>query len=154
MVVLVGACAQGEGESFPFLLIWNCNLQLEEEIEQETVVNARDEVLERLQAQLQELMRDKDARDRRTPIQDMFIPDNHNEGGFGGGTNANSFELKTSLINMVQQEQYEGGALEDPNAHILAFVELCGTIKMNQVLVDTIKMRLFTFLLRDKAKAW
>lgn len=84
----------------------------------------------------------------------MFTPDNHYECGFDGGINANSFELKLGLISMIQQDQYGGRGLEDPNAHIMAFVEICGTIKMNVVPTEANKVKLFTFSLRDKAKAW
>lgn len=87
---------------------------------------ARDDVLEHLQPQLQELMREREERNRQRPIQQMFTPDNLYEGDFGRGINANSFELKSGLINMVQQYQYGGGAPEDPNAHIMTFVEICG----------------------------
>ena len=31
--------------------------------------------------------------------------------------NANNFEIKPSLIQMIQQSQFGGNAVEDPNAH-------------------------------------
>ncbi|XP_022897631.1 uncharacterized protein LOC111411323 [Olea europaea var. sylvestris] len=51
---------------------------------------------------------------------------------------ANNFELKPGLIHMVQQNQFGGAAVEDPNAHLGSFLEICDTVKMNG----------------DKAKAW
>ena len=42
---------------------------------------------------------------------------------------ANNFELKPSLISMVQQ--FGGHPSEDPNGHLSNFLELCATIKMN-----------------------
>ena len=68
--------------------------------------------------------------------------------------NANNFELKLALINMVQQNQYTRLAHEDPNVHLATFLEIADTVKMNSVTEDVIKMRLFPFSLRDKARGW
>jgi hypothetical protein len=38
-----------------------------------------------------------------------------------------SFELKSALINMVQQNQFCGKASEDANAHLQYFLEICST---------------------------
>ena len=61
---------------------------------------------------------------------------------------ANNFELKLALISMVKQQQFGGNPLEDPNGHLLNFLELCGTIKMKGVDHDVIKLKLFPFSLR------
>ena len=68
--------------------------------------------------------------------------------------NANNFELKSALINMVQQNQYEGLPHEDPHVHLATFLEITNTVKMNGVTKDVITMRLFPFSLRDKARGW
>ncbi|XP_027156543.1 uncharacterized protein LOC113757463 [Coffea eugenioides] len=65
---------------------------------------------------------------------------------------ANNFEIKPSLIQMVQQSQYGGNATEDPNSHLSTFLEIYDTIKFNGVSDDAIKLQLFPFSLRDKAK--
>ena len=60
--------------------------------------------------------------------------------------NANNFEIKPSLIQMVQQSQFRGNAVEDPNAHLTTFLDICNTIKMNGINGDAIRLRLFPFL--------
>jgi len=44
--------------------------------------------------------------------------------------------------------------MENPNNHIASFLEKCHTIKMNGVSNDAIRLRLFPFSLKDKAKYW
>jgi len=58
---------------------------------------------------------------------------------------ANNFELKPTLISMVQQPQFGGTHLEDPN---------CDILKSNGVSIDVIRLWLFAFSLRDKVRAW
>ena len=55
---------------------------------------------------------------------------------------------------MVQQSRFEGTLLEDPNLHLLVFLEMCDTLKLNGVSTDAIRLSLFPFLLRDKTRAW
>ena len=68
--------------------------------------------------------------------------------------NANNFELKSSFIQMVQQEQSGGGPTEDPNQHLANFLEICDTTKLNGVGDDAIRLRLFPFSLKDNAMVW
>ena len=66
--------------------------------------------------------------------------------------NANNFELKPSLISMVQQQQFGGHSSENLNAYFSSFLELRGTIKMNGVYHDVIKLKLFPFSPKEKAR--
>ena len=65
---------------------------------------------------------------------------------------ANNFELKTGLIVFIQQDQFSGSPMENPNDHINSFLEKCDTVKINGASEDAIRLRLFPFSLRDKAK--
>ncbi|KAL8108003.1 hypothetical protein AgCh_024431 [Apium graveolens] len=58
-------------------------------------------------------------------------------------------------IQMVQNSvSFGGAATEDPTMHIRNFVEICSTFKYNCVTDEAIKLRLFPFSLRNKAKDW
>ena len=63
-----------------------------------------------------------------------------------------NFELKSSLINMVQASPFYGKPNEDANAHMLNFLELCDTVVIWGVAADVVKLRLFPFSLLGKAK--
>ena len=66
----------------------------------------------------------------------------------------NNFEIKPSIIQMVQNNQFAGLQGEDPYAHILTFLNVCATFKINGVMDDAIRLRLFPFSVRDKAQLW
>ncbi|KAK5845857.1 hypothetical protein PVK06_002093 [Gossypium arboreum] len=67
----------------------------------------------------------------------------------------NNFELKPNTIQMIQQfVQFDGLQDEDPIAHLANFVELYETFKINGISDDAIRLRLFPFSLRNKAKQW
>jgi len=93
---------------------------------------------------------------QRRALRDYFKPVvNDNYSGIQRrAINANNFELKPALINMVQQNQYGGLSHEDPNVHLGTFLEICDTVKMNGVSEDAIRLRLFPFSLRDRARGW
>ncbi|XP_048421217.1 uncharacterized protein LOC125468803 [Pyrus x bretschneideri] len=65
---------------------------------------------------------------------------------------ANNFELKPSFIQMMPS--FYGLSTEDPNLHINEFLEICDTLKVHNVTDEAVKLRLFPFSLKDKAKTW
>ncbi|XP_057780767.1 uncharacterized protein LOC130999277 [Salvia miltiorrhiza] len=115
---------------------------------------ATNEQIRALQEQLQQLLDAQAAKEaqKQPAINEAFIPQYVYQEP--PRVNVNNFELKTGLITMVRQSQYGGQAIEDPNAHLAHFLELCSTVKMNGVPDDIIRLRLFPFSLRDKAKSW
>ena len=96
------------------------------------------------------------AQPERRTLGDFAKPDI--SGSFGGivaPTIANNnFEIKPSIIQMVQNNQFGGLQGEDPYAHILTFLNVCATFKINGVTDDAIRLRLFPFSVRDKAQLW
>ncbi|XP_048622670.1 uncharacterized protein LOC125591844 [Brassica napus] len=66
----------------------------------------------------------------------------------------NNFEIKSSLINMIENNKYHGLDLEDPLDHLDQFDKYCGLSKTNGVSEDAFKLRLFSFSLGDKSHTW
>ncbi|RWR88646.1 hypothetical protein CKAN_01767600 [Cinnamomum micranthum f. kanehirae] len=65
---------------------------------------------------------------------------------------AGNFTLHAQLLNMVPH--YHGLPNEDPYLHIKEFFELCATQQIQGVTAEGIRLRLFPFSLKDKAKIW
>jgi len=63
-----------------------------------------------------------------------------------------NFELKSSLINMVQANPFCGKPNEDANAHLQNFLELCKTVTIRCITSDIIRLCLFPFSLLGKEK--
>src|SRR3954463_5802069 len=59
----------------------------------------------------------------------------------------NNFELKPSLLQLVQQNQFAGLATENPNQHLKVFIQLADTLKANGATLEAIPLRLFPFSL-------
>jgi hypothetical protein len=67
---------------------------------------------------------------------------------------ANFYEIKPALLNLVMKEQFFGVSTDDAVAHLNNFVELCVMQKYKDVDIDIIKLKLFPFSLRGRAKDW
>ncbi|XP_061371302.1 uncharacterized protein LOC133313906 [Gastrolobium bilobum] len=67
---------------------------------------------------------------------------------------ANNFELKPALLQLIQKEQFVGGSIEDLYNHLDDFLLYCDTLKINGVSRDAILLRLFLCSLKEDARAW
>ncbi|WCJ39627.1 hypothetical protein M5689_020603 [Euphorbia peplus] len=68
---------------------------------------------------------------------------------------ANQWEIKPALLNMLTNNvTFYGLPSENPNARLTNFLEVCDTFKINDVPAEAIKLRLFPFTLKDRAKVW
>nr|GFA08435.1 reverse transcriptase domain-containing protein [Tanacetum cinerariifolium] len=66
--------------------------------------------------------------------------------------NANNFELKQTLINLVQSNQFTGR--QDPHNHLLFFNKVTSTFRHPEVPNTTVKLLLFPFFLEGEARIW
>jgi hypothetical protein len=55
---------------------------------------------------------------------------------------------------LVQQNQFGGSANEDSGMHLHTFTEIYDMMRIKDVNPDAVKLRLFPFSLRRKAKGW
>src|SRR4051812_38073837 len=65
---------------------------------------------------------------------------------------ATHFELKSNIINLLPN--FYGLDREDPYLHIKEFLDICSTFKFQNFTDDSVRLRLFPFSLKDKAKSW
>nr|GFB35703.1 reverse transcriptase domain-containing protein [Tanacetum cinerariifolium] len=66
--------------------------------------------------------------------------------------NVNNFELKQTLINLVQTNQFTGR--QDPHNHLCFFNKVTSTFRHPEVPNTTIKLLLFPFSLEGEARIW
>ena len=68
---------------------------------------------------------------------------------------ANNFELKPSYVSIIQNSiQFHRLPSEEPNLHIAYFLDICDMFRVNGVPDDAIRLRLFPFSLKDRAREW
>ncbi|XP_024020121.1 uncharacterized protein LOC112091245 [Morus notabilis] len=68
---------------------------------------------------------------------------------------APQFELKSVIFQMLQTVgQFSGMATEDPHLHLRLFMEVCDTFKLPGVTEEALRLKLFPYPLRDKARVW
>nr|GEV98930.1 reverse transcriptase domain-containing protein [Tanacetum cinerariifolium] len=66
--------------------------------------------------------------------------------------NANNFELKQTLINLVQSNQFTGR--QDPHNHLRFFNKVTSTFRHPEVPNTRVKLLLFPFSLEGEARIW
>ena len=65
---------------------------------------------------------------------------------------ATHYEIKSSIIQMLPS--FYGLSNEDPYKHLDEFLEICSTVKIQNFSDDALRLKLFLFSLKDKAKHW
>nr|GEY75934.1 reverse transcriptase domain-containing protein [Tanacetum cinerariifolium] len=66
--------------------------------------------------------------------------------------NANNFELKKTLINLVQSNQFT--EIQDPHNHLRFFNKVTSTFRHPEVPNTTVNLLLFPFSLEGEARIW
>nr|GEU47650.1 reverse transcriptase domain-containing protein [Tanacetum cinerariifolium] len=91
--------------------------------------------------------------DNRTMAQMLQAPiEGYEDAIFIPPINANNFELKQTLINLVQSNQFTGR--QDPHNHLRFFNKVTSTFRHPEVPNTTVKLLLFPFLLEGEARIW
>ncbi|GKC72648.1 reverse transcriptase domain-containing protein [Tanacetum coccineum] len=68
--------------------------------------------------------------------------------------NADHFEIKTNLLQLVQANPFYGLENENPHAHINSFKRITSTLRFRNVPNDVIKLMMFPYSLEGAAKTW
>nr|GEW64834.1 reverse transcriptase domain-containing protein [Tanacetum cinerariifolium] len=68
--------------------------------------------------------------------------------------NADHFEIKTNLLQLVQANPYNGFERENPHTHINNFKWITSTLKFRDVPNDVIKLMIFPYSLQGSARVW
>ncbi|GAV82341.1 hypothetical protein CFOL_v3_25793 [Cephalotus follicularis] len=62
------------------------------------------------------------------------------------------YETKSSIIQILPS--FYGLANAEPYKHLNEFIEICSTFKIQNLSEDALKLILFPFSLKDRAKQW
>ncbi|GJZ15112.1 reverse transcriptase domain-containing protein [Tanacetum coccineum] len=68
--------------------------------------------------------------------------------------NADHFEIKTNLLQLVQANPFHGLENKNPHAHINSFKRITSTLRFRNVPNDVIKLMMFPYSLEGAAKTW
>nr|GEY96949.1 reverse transcriptase domain-containing protein [Tanacetum cinerariifolium] len=68
--------------------------------------------------------------------------------------NADHFEIKMNLRQLVQVNPYQGFERENPHTHINNFKKITSTLKLRDVPNDVIKLMMFPYSLEGNARVW
>nr|GEW60078.1 reverse transcriptase domain-containing protein [Tanacetum cinerariifolium] len=98
-------------------------------------------------------MADNQVFDNRTMAQMLQAPiEGYEDAIVVPPINANNFEIKQTLINLVQSNQFTGR--QDPHNHLQFFNKVTSTFRHPEVPNTTIKLLLFLFSLEGEARTW
>ena len=64
------------------------------------------------------------------------------------------YELRSCLINMVQDQTFSGEDDENPYSHLNEFEQTCACLRIAGMLDKILRWKLFPFSLMGKAKRW
>ncbi|GJY18531.1 hypothetical protein Tco_0390022 [Tanacetum coccineum] len=68
--------------------------------------------------------------------------------------NADHFEIKTNLLQLVQANPFQGFERENPHTYINNFKRITSTLKFKDVPNDVIKLMMFLYSLEGAARVW
>nr|GEV13003.1 reverse transcriptase domain-containing protein [Tanacetum cinerariifolium] len=68
--------------------------------------------------------------------------------------NADHFEIKTNLLQLVQANPYHGFKRENPHTHINNFKRITSTLNLKDVPNDVIRLMMFLYSLKGNARVW
>ncbi|GJR42366.1 reverse transcriptase domain-containing protein [Tanacetum coccineum] len=68
--------------------------------------------------------------------------------------NADHFDIKTNLLQLVQAYPFYSRESENPHAHINSFKRITSTLRFRNVPNDVIKLMMFPYSLEGAAKTW
>ena len=97
------------------------------------------------------------ADDRNRAIREYAVPALYglNPGIIRPEIQAPQFELKPVMFQMLQTVgQFSGMPTEDPHLHLRLFMEVSDSFKLPGVTEEALRLKLFPYSLRDRARAW
>ncbi|CAN6446875.1 unnamed protein product [Victoria cruziana] len=85
-------------------------------------------------------------------LREFFVPSEYDRGSRGVGplVGPNQYEIKAATINMLPS--FHGLANENPYRHLDLFLDVCATVKVSNVEDGALRLRLFPFSLKDRAR--
>ncbi|CAN6471825.1 unnamed protein product [Victoria cruziana] len=87
-------------------------------------------------------------------LREFFIPTEYDRGAIGMGPQigATHYEIKASTIAILPS--FHGLQSEDLYRHLDKFLDVCATVRISYIKDNALRLRLFPFSLKEKAKHW
>lgn len=87
-------------------------------------------------------------------LRDHYVPSTHTPSSCLQLPHITSaqYEVKSSIIQMLQS--FYGLNNKHPYKHLDQFIEICLTMRLQNISEDALRMPLLSFSLKDKAKHW